>query len=123
MNYNLLFNAALAYIAPTTGRVNINIAIVLAQFLIVHCHRGRVTIVPSLAVELPSRLRRPLPSRRALHHPLFAIAPSIAAYRRCALGPSPPRLRRTSPLRSHRAVPLRRGAVAPSIAVEEPRVD
>jgi hypothetical protein len=89
----------------------INIAIALAWFLVVH--RCRVTIVPSLAVELPSRSRRPLPLRRALHHLLFAIAPSIAAHRPCALGPSPPRLRHPSPLRSHRAVPRRRGAVAP----------
>jgi hypothetical protein len=94
----------------------------LARFLVVH--RRRVTIAPFLAVKLPllSRSRRPSPSRRALHHPQFAIAPSIAAHRRCALDPSPPRSRRPSPSRSRRAVPRRRGAIAPSIAVaiEEP---
>jgi len=100
----------LAFIAPTAGRVDIDIAIALARFLVVHRHQGRVTIVPSsLTVELPSRLRRPSPLRRALHHPLFAIAPSIAAHRLCALGPSPPRSRR-------------RGAIAPSLTVEEPKL-
>jgi hypothetical protein len=38
MNYLLKFNAALAFIAPTAGRVNIGIAIALARFLVVH-HR------------------------------------------------------------------------------------
>jgi hypothetical protein len=83
----------------------------LARFLVIH--RCRDTIVPSLAVELPSRSCRPSPSRRGLHHPLFAISPSIAAHQRCALGPSPPRLRRPSPSRSHHAVPPLQGAVAP----------
>jgi hypothetical protein len=76
--------------------------------------------MPSLAIKLLSRSRRPWPSRRALRYPQFAIAPSIAAHRRCALGPSSPRSRHPSPSRSHRAVSPRRGAVAPSIAVEEP---
>ena len=91
----------------------------LARFLVVHCRR--VTITLSLAVELPllSRSRRPSPSRRVLHHPQFAIAPSITAHRRCALVPSPPRSCRPSPTRSRCAVPHRRGAVAPSLAVEE----
>ena len=110
----------LALIAPTAGCVDIDIAIALAWFLVVHCHRGRVTIVPSLAVELPSRSHHPLPSRRALHHPLFTIASFIAAHRCCALGPSPPRSCRPSPSRSHRAVPRRQGAVVPSIAVSRP---
>ena len=80
----------------------------------------------SLAVKSPSWSHRPSPSRRALHHPQLAIAPSIAAHCRCALGPSPPRSRRPSLLRSRCAVHCRRGAVAPSItvapslAVEEP---
>jgi len=112
----------LAFIAPTAGCVNIDIAIAiaLARFLIIH--RCRVTISPSLAVELPSRSHRSLLSRRALHHPQFAIAPSIATHCRCALGPSPPRSCRPSPMRSCRAVPRHQGAVVPSIAVpiEEP---
>jgi hypothetical protein len=44
------------------------------------------------------------------HRSLFAIAPSIAAHRRCALGPSP----------HARAVPRRQGAIAPSLVVEKP---
>ena len=87
----------------------------LAWFLVVH--RRRFTIAPSLAVELPSWSRRPLSSRRALHHPQFTIAPSIAAHRHCALSPSPLRLRHPSPTRSRRAVPRHQGAVVPSIAV------
>ena len=120
MNYILQFNAALAFIAPTAGCVDIDIAIALARFLVVHCRP--VTIAPSLVVELPSRSRRPSPSRRGLHHSQFAIAPSIAAHCHCALGPSPPRSRRPLPSRSRCAVHCRRGAVAPSIAVivEEP---
>jgi hypothetical protein len=89
----------------------INITIALAPFLVVHCRR--VTIVLSLAVELPSRSCHPSPSRRALHHPLFVIVPSIAAHCLCALGPSPPCSRHPSPSRSHHTVPCRRGAVAP----------
>ena len=69
--------------------------------------------MPSLSVKLPSRSCRPSPSRRGLHHPLFAITPSIAAHRRFALGPSPPCSRRPLPSRSHHAVPPLRGAVAP----------
>jgi hypothetical protein len=120
MNYILQFNTALAFIAPTAGRVNSDIAIALARFLVVH--RRQVIIAPSLADELPSRSCRPSPPYRALHHPQFAIAPSITAHRRCALGPLPPSSRRPSLSRSRRAVPHRRGAVAPSIAVsvEEP---
>jgi hypothetical protein len=45
----------LAFIDPTTSRVDI--AIALAPFLVVH--RPQVTIEPFLAVELPSR--RPSP--------------------------------------------------------------
>jgi hypothetical protein len=41
----------LAFIAPTTGRVDI--AITLAPFLVVHL--CQVTIAPFLAIELPSR--------------------------------------------------------------------
>jgi hypothetical protein len=105
MNHILYFNAGLAFIAPIAGRVDINIAIALAQFLVIH--RRRVAIAPSLAIELPSRSRRPSPSRRALHHPQFAIAPSIAVV-----------------LAVHRrracAVSRRRGAVAPYLAIKEP---
>jgi hypothetical protein len=74
----------------------------------------------SIVMSLRSSHHRAVPRRRvgrALHHPLFTIAPSIAAHRFCALGPSPPRSRRPTPSRSHRAVPRRQGAVAPSIAV------
>jgi len=111
----------MAFIAPTAGCVDINIAIALARFLAIHGRR--VTTAPSLAVELPSRSRSPSPSRRALHHPQFTIASSIAAHRRCDLGPSPPCSHRPLPMRSLRAIRCHRGAVAPSIAVaveEEP---
>ncbi len=81
----------------------------------------------SIVVESPScrpspsscRRGRTIPHRCTLPHLLFAIAPSIAAHRRCALGPSPPRSRRPLPSRSHRTVSCRPGAVAPSIAIEE----
>jgi len=76
--------------------------------------------VPSLTVKLPLRSHHPSPLRRALHHPLFAIAPSIAAHCRCALSPLPPCLRRPLPLRSRRTISHRPGAVAPPIAIEEP---
>ena len=102
MNYILKFNATLAFIAPTAGSVDIDIANTLARFLVVQ-HR-RFTITPSLVVELTLQSRRPLPLRRSLHHPQFAIAPSIAAHCCCALGPSPPRSGRPSPLRSHCAI-------------------
>ena len=88
----------MTFIAPPAGRVDINIAIALAPFLVVH--RRRVTIVPSLAVKLPSRSRRPSPLCRALHHPLFAIAAH----------------RRPSPLCSWSIA----AALAPSLAVKEP---
>ena len=113
----------LAFIAPTAGCVDIDIAIALARFLVVHCHRGQVTIVPSLAVELLSRLHHPLPSRRALHHPLVTIAPFIAAHRCCALGPTPAALA-PPPLAVEEpphAAPRRQGAVTPSLTVEEPQ--
>jgi len=92
--------------------------IVLAWFLVVH--RRRVTITPSLAVELPLQSRRPSSSRRALHHPQFAIARSIAAHHHCALGPLPLCLHHPLQSRSRFAVPRRQGAVAPSLAVKEP---
>ena len=52
------------------------------KYSVVHQHRHCACVVPrrpsssvpSLAVKLPSRSRRPLPLCRALHHPLFAIA-------------------------------------------------
>ena len=118
MNYILIFNAALAFIAPTTGRVNNDIAIALARFLVVH--RCRVTITPSLAVELPLQSRRPSLSCRALHHPQFAIARSIAAHHHCALGLSPLCMCRPLQSRSRFAVLRRQGAVGPSLAIEEP---
>ena len=71
--------------------------------------------MPSLAVESPSRSRRPSPSCRALHHPQFAIAPSIAAHRHCAHGPPPPRSHRPSPSRSRCTVHCHRGAVARAV--------
>jgi hypothetical protein len=70
----------LAFIAPTAGHVDIDIAITLAQFLVIH--RLQVTIPLSFAVELPLWSCCPSPSRLALHHPQFAIASSIAAHRR-----------------------------------------
>jgi hypothetical protein len=49
MNYILYFNAEVAFIAPTAGRVDIGIAIALSWFLVVH--RCQVTILASLAIE------------------------------------------------------------------------
>jgi hypothetical protein len=94
----------------------------------------------SIVVKSPSRHSSPSSCCRAVHHRPFAIALSIAAHRRCALSPSPPRSRRPlpsrsrrapslaieepsrrpSPSRSRRAVPHHQGAVAPSLAIEEP---
>ena len=104
----------LAFIAHTAGRVDI--AVALASFLVIH--RRRVTIAPSLAIEF--LLRRPLPSRRPVHHRPVAIVLSIAFHCRCALGrPSPSSSRPPLPSRSHRAVPRHREAVTASLAIEE----
>ena len=132
MHYTLLCNDALAFIAPTTSRVNI--AIALAPFLVIH--RRQVTIVPFLAVELPSRrsavpsITVNSPSRRP--SPPIAVVLSVQPPPRSRRPPLPSRSRHTPPLavkepshrpspsRSHSAVPRRRGAVASSIAVKEP---
>jgi hypothetical protein len=76
----------------------------------------------SLAVKLPPGSQCPLPLCHALHHPQFAIAPSIAAHLGCALGPLPPRSRRFSLSRSRCAVQCHRRweAIVPSLAVKEP---
>ena len=103
----------MAFITPTAGRVDI--AIALAPFLVVH--RCRVTIAPSLAVELPSR--RPSPSRRTIHHRPVSIVTSIAFYRRFALGPLPSSSRCPSPSRSRRTIHCHRGAVVLSLTIEE----
>ena len=107
----------MAFIVLTAGRVNIAIALAPSS--------------SSIVVESSSRRPSPSSCRRAVHRrcatpsitvnsPSRRPSPSIAAHRRCALSPSPPRSRRPLSSRSHRAVPHRRGAVAPSIAVEEP---
>ena len=85
----------------------------------------------SIVVKSPLRRSSPLSCRRAIHRRRAAPSITIHSESRC---PSPPiavvlsvhRRRactvsyRPSPSRSHRAVPRRRGAVVPSIAVEEP---
>ena len=95
----------LAFIAPTAGRVDIDIAITLARFLVVH--RRRVTIVPSLAVDLPSRSavvpRPPSPLYSPSRRPSPPIAVVLSVHRRRA-----------------RAIPCRRGVITPSLAAEEP---
>ena len=79
----------------------------------------------SIVVESPSCRPSPSSCRRGRAVPrrcaapsitLYSPSPPIAAHRRCALGPSPPRLRHPLLSRSHRAVPLRRGAVAPLLS-------
>jgi len=86
----------------------------------------RRRVAPSITLNLSSR--RPSPPiavvlsvhcRRACAIPRRqgAIAPSIAAHRRCALGPLPPCLHHPLPTRSHCAVHCRQGPVALSIAV------
>ena len=128
----------MAFIAPTAGRVDIDIAIALVRFLVVH---RRVTIMLPPAVKLPLRSGRPSPLCRALHQSQFVIMPSIAAHCCCALGPLPPRLHHPSSSRTHRAVHCRRhqeqshcpstlrshctvhclqGAVAPYLTIKEP---
>ena len=103
----------MAFIAPTAGRVDI-----------------AITLAPSsssIVVESPSRRPSPSSCRRAVHR--HCATPSIAVNSpsrrpsppiRCALGLSPLHLRCPLPSRSHHAVHGRRGAVAPSLAVEEP---
>ena len=81
----------------------------------------------SIVVESPSRRPSPSSCRRAVHR--HCATPSITVNSpsrrpsppiRCALGLSPLHLRCPLPSRSHHAVHGRRGAVAPSLAVEEP---
>ena len=129
----------MAFIAPTAGRVDTDIAIALARFLVKSPsrrpspssrRRGRaVAVAPSLAVAP----HPPSPSIRHCidHHrpsPLCsrsipaAIAPTLAVEEPLSR-PLPLRSRCTlhrpvpSPSRSHRAVPRHQGAVAPSIAI------
>ena len=101
--------------ALTAGRVDIAIALVPSSSSIV------------VVVKSPSRRPSPSSCRRAVHR--HCATPSIAVNSpsrrpsppiRCALGLSPLHLRCPLPSRSHHAVHGRRGAVAPSLAVEEP---
>jgi hypothetical protein len=100
-------------IALTAGRVDI--AIALAPSL------------SSIVVESPSCRPSPSSCRRAVHR--HCTTPSITVNSpsrrpsppiRCALGVSPPHSRCPLPSRSRHAVHCCRGAVAPSLVVEEP---
>ena len=113
----LCFDAALAFVAPTTGHANI--AVALASFLIAHCYR--VAMAPSLAVELP--LRCPLPSRSTtklpLRCPLSSIPVALTAHCPCARAVP----RHPSPSSHHQAIPHRpllSRRQLPSIAVHRP---
>jgi hypothetical protein len=121
----------LAFIAPTAGCVDIDIAIMLTWFLIIH--RRQVTIAPSLVPrrQVAARVTMslavvpcpPSPSicHRAIHRcPSRLCSRSIAAALTPFLAVEEPLCRpMPSPLRSHCAVPCRKGAVVPSIAIEE----
>jgi hypothetical protein len=137
----------MAFIAPTAGRVDIDIAIALARFLESPLCRPspssrrrlravpRRRAAPSITLNSPSR-RPSLPiaivltvhRRRARTVPRRrgAVAPSIAIEEPW-LAPSiavtveePSRCPLPSPSMSHRVVPRHRGAIVPTIAVEEP---
>jgi hypothetical protein len=128
----------LVFVTPTASRANI--AVALAPFLVTTspstCHhaspsRSRCTVhcrhaAPSITVEEPSIAVNPStafksPSLRpllsiAVESPLcLSLLPSISVHHRCDCSPSPSPLRSCCPW-----LYRRRGAPAPSIAVEEP---